>query len=414
MRKAPAKTSIATRRAILKSGLAASLLPVLLPGLGGLASAGTAGSSGRRFVFVILRGAMDGLAALPPLGDPDYRKTRGNLALDEATAPILDGDFGLHRAFAFLRARYGAGEAIMFHAIASPYRERSHFDGQDMLEAGSAGSPGAAALRDGWLGRALEAAGGNADGGPGRALAIARTMPLVLTGSARAGTWSPSRLPEPGEALFERLAMLYENDPLLRDALAMAQESAALTDDLAMPGMARGGGRGFAIAAEAAGRFLAADDGPDIAVLELPGWDTHANQGTADGQLVRQFSALDGGLKSLKVALGPVWQKTAILCLTEFGRTARPNGSGGTDHGTASAGILLGGAVAGGRIIADWPGLSAASLHEERDLKPTLNTHRVFKAVLQDHLGLPANQVEDAIFPGTADLPVLGGLFKTG
>jgi uncharacterized protein (DUF1501 family) len=402
------------RREILKSGLAAALLPVLLPSLSGLASAGTANSFGRRFVFVILRGAMDGLAVLPPLGDPNYRKTRGNLALNETIAPILDGDFGLHRAFAFLRAQYGAGEAIMFHAIASPYRERSHFDGQDVLEAGTTGKPGAAALRDGWLGRALEVTRGKTDGGLGRALAIARTMPLVLTGSARAGTWSPSRLPDPGDALFERLAMLYENDPLLRDALVMAQESAALTDDIGMPGMAGGRGQAFSIAAEAAGRFLSADDGPDIAVLELSGWDTHANQGTTDGQLVRQFAALDDGLKSLKTALGPTWQRTAILCLTEFGRTARPNGSGGTDHGTASAGLLLGGAVAGGRIIADWPGLSAASLYEGRDLKPTLNTHRLFKAVLQDHLGLPANQVDGTVFPGVADLPALGGLFKTG
>lgn len=414
MRDTPAKRSTATKRTVLKSMLAAALSPVLLHPLRGLAGAGTAGLSGRRFVFVILRGAMDGLAALPPLGDPAYRKTRGALALDEAAAPILDGDFGLHRAFAFLRTRYGAGEAIMFHAIASPYRERSHFDGQDVLEAGGAGKPGVAAPRDGWLGRALEVAGGTADGGPGRALAIARTMPLVLTGSARAGTWSPSRLPEPGEALFERLAMLYESDPVLRDALAMALESAALTDGIGMAGMAGGGEQGFSIAAEAAGRFLAADGGPDIAVLELPGWDTHANQGTSEGRLARQFAALDDGLKSLMNALGPAWRETAVLCLTEFGRTARANGTGGTDHGTASAGFLLGGAVAGGRIIADWPGLSAASLYEGRDLKPTLGLHGVFKAVLEDHLGLPANAVDDAVFPDTANLRPLGGLFRTG
>ncbi|UCH75009.1 MAG: DUF1501 domain-containing protein [Rhodospirillales bacterium] len=412
MTKAFAKSSLATRRRILKSGLAASLLPVCLPGLSGFARAGTTDASGRRFAFVILRGAMDGLAAVPPLGDPAYRRTRGILSLDAAIAPHLDGDFGLHRTFAFLRECYDADDALMFHAIASPYRERSHFDGQDMLETGSAGRPGEPMLRDGWLARALESADRKAGVGPARAVAIARTMPLALTGSRRAGTWSPSHLPEPGGNLFERLAMLYEDDPLLRDALDMARQSAALTDGLGMPGKAGRGGQAFSIAAKAAGRFLSADDGPDIAVLELSGWDTHANQGTAEGQLARQFAALDQGLKSLKTALGPAWRRTAILCLTEFGRTARPNGTGGTDHGTASAGFLLGGAVAGGRIVADWPGLSAASLFEERDLRPTLSTQRVLKAVLQDHLGLPADRVDSAVFPGTADRPALGGLFR--
>jgi uncharacterized protein (DUF1501 family) len=363
-----------------------------------------------RLVLVILRGALDGLAAVPAYGDGYYARQRGELAI---TAPErrLDGLFALHPELAGLYARYQAGELLVLHAAATPYRERSHFDGQDALEAGS----GAIALRDGWLNRALPALP------PARrrptaqlALALAQNVPLVLRGGAAVGSWAPSRLPEADSDTLQRVADLYAGDPYFAGRL----QAALAAEEVAGAAAGRGAaGRRNPLGAitdlaAAAGRFLAAADGPRIAVLEAGGWDTHANQGAERGQLATRLRGLDQGLEGLRTALGPAWRDTVVVVATEFGRTVAVNGTRGTDHGTATCAFLVGGAVAGGRVITDWPGLAGSALREGRDLAPTLDLRSVFKGVLGAHLGVPERELEERVFPGSRRAAPLDGLTR--
>jgi uncharacterized protein (DUF1501 family) len=296
----------------------------------------------------------------------------------------------------------------VLHAVATPYRERSHFDGQMVLENGGT----AAGLRDGWLNRALGAfAGGKHD----VAIALADNVPLVLRGPESVTSWSPSRLPDAADDTLERVAELYANDALLssrlRDALAMRDMAG---DSAQGGGAARGAGfRGDAQIGplvSAAARFLKADDGPRIAVFEAGGWDTHANQGAEQGQLALRLGGLDGAVAALKRDLGAVWNETALLIVTEFGRTVAANGTRGTDHGTGGCAFLAGGAVKGGRVIADWPGLGERDLFEGRDLKPTTDLRAVFKGVLRDHLGVSAETLDAAVFPDSRAVPAVEGL----
>ena len=379
----------------------------------GLALAGLPGE--RRLVVVILRGGLDGLAALPPHGDPDYAAQRGSLALpapgQDGGALDLDGFFGLHPALPGLHELYRKGEALALHAMAPPYRGRSHFDAQDVLENGGAG-PGAE--RDGWLNRAVAAL--DPEGRRGLGLALGDSVPLVLRGPAKVGSWSPSALPAPGDALLQQVAALWDRDPLLGPGLA---EGLRLQDSLGGPIEERRGlrglygPRGFLVFAEKAGQMLALEDGPRLAVLEMGGWDTHANQGRQSGRLTNHLKALDDGLGKLKTALGTYWKDTAVVVVTEFGRTVAPNGSGGSDHGVGGAAFLLGGRVAGGRVLADWPGLSSRRLHEGRDLRASGDLRALFKAVLHDHLEIDRRRLDTDVFPESAGLQILRDSFKT-
>ncbi len=164
--------------------------------------------------------------------------------------------------------------------------------------------------------------------------------------------------------------------------------------------------------AEAAARFLAAADGPRIAVIEASGWDTHANQGAETGQLANRLAGLDAGVAKLRTGLGEAWEDTVVAIVTEFGRTVRVNGTRGTDHGTAGAAILVGGAVRGGRVLADWPGLAPRALHEGRDLRPTTDLRALFKAVLAEHLGLDTGFIDREVFPGSGAARRLDGLIR--
>jgi len=372
----------------------------------GLALARTAGDS--RLVVVILRGALDGLAAVPAVGDPNYRRQRGALAIDApgtaGGALALDADFALHPALTGLHGRYQQQELLVFHAAATPYRERSHFDGQDWLEAG------AAHARDGWLNRSL-ASLPNAVSGE-RGIALGSTMPLALRGAAPVTTWAPSRMPDADADTLNRIGLLYAEDPLLAQRFSEALAAAEIAGTMGGVGPAFGA-RAFEQLARAAGRFLAAPEGPRVAVLESGGWDTHANQGAANGQLANRLQGLDRGLQELASALGSVWADTAVLVVTEFGRTVAVNGTNGTDHGTASCALLLGGAVAGGRVVADWPGLAAGDLYQGRDLRPTMDLRRVFKGVLHDHLGVAPARLEDRVFPGSRAAAPLGNLLSS-
>lgn len=397
-----------SRRDILKvagAGVVASSVPGLV-----LANAAT----DARFVLVILRGAADGLAIAPPYGDGGYRKVRGELALPAPGSSDgmfkLDGLFGLHPSLAEVHEQYGKQRALIVHAVASPYRERSHFDGQDVLENGAAA---VGSLRDGWLNRALAPLGGSL--GNEVAIAMAQNTPLVLRGDNSVTSWAPSQLPDAQTSTLRRLQDMYADDAFFAIRLDQALEAQAIAEsDGGMAQMPRRDNETEQIRAmaRATARFLKAEDGPRIAVLEAGGWDTHANQGTTTGTLANRLEGLDGGLRTLRTELGDTWSKTVVAVVTEFGRTVAVNGTRGTDHGTATAAILVGGAVNGGRIVADWPGLRSSDLYQNRDLMPTTDLRSVFKAVLADHLALPEQALDTVVFPDSKSAPLLPNIIR--
>ena len=374
-----------------------------------------------RFVLVILRGALDGLASVPPLGDRNYGELRRELALhapgETGGALPLNGFFGLHPSLEFLHQCYAARELTVLHALAIWARERSHFDGQDVLENGT---PRPHALQTGWLNRALAAAPAPAAREAG--VSLGQNVPLVMRGPAAVTSWSPSKLMALDEDTLSRITELYAGDALLATRLAdaLAANTIAAGDDgeagmmapQTAPAAVRGRAR-YAEVVRAAAGFLRRADGPKVAVFDTSGWDTHANEGGAQGQLAARLGELDAGLATLRQELGPAWKDTAVLLLTEFGRTAAVNGTRGTDHGTATAGFLLGGAVAGGRVIADWPGLTARALYQGRDLAPTLDVRSVLKGVLAEHLAVPARALEQQVFPESSAASALRGLIRS-
>ena len=377
----------------------------------------TGGSS--RLVVVILRGALDGLAAVPPYGDPDYAGLHRELAIAAPGAPdgalALNGTFGLHPSLSFLHERFAAGELVVFDAVASPYRDRSHFDGQNVLENGLTRPIGTA---DGWLNRAL-AALARGGGRPGRsAVAISQNVPLILRGEAAVISKSPQATPDVDEDLLARLADLYSKDDWFAARLSEALQTEKMVDGAAdSSGMSKESIKAaypnrVAGVARMASELMRSDGGPEIAVIEAAGWDTHANQGSAKGLLATRLAGLDQGLKSLADGLGPLWAQTAVLVVTEFGRTAAVNGTRGTDHGTGGCAFLVGGAVRGGQVIADWPGLRRTALLDNRDLKPTLDLRSVFKAVLDEHMHVDANTLAKRVFPDSSGARPLQGLIR--
>lgn len=375
-----------------------------------------AGDTDARFVLALLRGGLDGLSAVPPYADPDYARLRRQIAIAapgrDGGALDLDGRFGLHPSLAFLHEAYADGELAVLHAVATPYRERSHFDAQDVLESGF---PAPHADRTGWLNRALAALPRSAQlaNAQRRGVALGQNVPLVLRGPAEVVSWSPSRLPPLDSDTVARISDLYAGDELLSrrlaDALALKSQVPASMDGGGAPGRRAE----LLETVTAAARFLRDDDGPSVAVFDTTGWDTHANEGGARGPLAARLEALDTALRELKRGLGPAWERTVVLVATEFGRTAEANGSRGTDHGTAGAAFLLGGAVAGGRVVADWPGLAPSALYEGRDLAPTLDLRSVLKGVLGEHLGVAERALETDVFPESRAAPLLHGLVRT-
>jgi uncharacterized protein (DUF1501 family) len=424
---------IARRRFLFSTGaLAAStVLPNVL-------FAQTGGSA--RLVVVILRGALDGLAAVPPYADPDYAGMRRELAIAAPGAAdgalALDSTFGLHPSLGFLHERYLAGELVVFHAVASPYRDRSHFDGQNVLENGLTKPIGTA---DGWLNRALAALPRGARQPGERAVAISQNVPLILRGEAPVISKSPQVTPDVDEELLTRLADLYSKDDWFSARLSEAVQTEKMVDDGAnMAGAAAMTAPALAKqpavtqpateVSTAAPRIAAPDrvsgvarmaatlmrneGGPDVAVIEAGGWDTHANQGGAKGALAQRLAGLDQALRALADELGPLWPQTAVLVVTEFGRTAAMNGTRGTDHGTGGCAFLAGGAVRGGRVMADWPGLARTALLDDRDLRPTLDLRSVFKGVLDEHMHIGAKTLATRIFPDSSGARPLQGLMR--
>lgn len=347
-----------------------------------------------RLVLLNLRGGVDALAVAAPYAEPEYAALRGAIALPApgtaGGALKLDGLFALHPRLERLHARYLAGEALVHHAVATPYRDRSHFDAQDVLENGTA-TPGG---RTGWLNRAVAAAPGL------RVLTAGPSVPLVARGPAPVESWSPSLLPGVDEDTLDRIADLYARDPFFAERLESARAAPRA-------GTARRGRRqGITQLIGPVAERLRAPGGPHVVTLDWGGWDTHANQGGVNGGLATRLGQLDTALDDLAAALGSTWSSTVVLVVTEFGRTVRVNGTRGTDHGTGTLAVAVGGAVAGGRVLADWPGLRPDALHEGRDLRPTRDLRDLIAGVLVAHLGLDEAAVARTVFPGHAIRPL--------
>jgi uncharacterized protein (DUF1501 family) len=376
-----------------------------------------------RLLVIVLRGALDGLGAVAPVGDPDWIGLRGDraLLLDGKTPALpLDSFFALNPAMPNFYRLYKARQASIVHATATPYRERSHFDGQDILESGIA-RPGA--VDTGWLNRALlaMASDGQVDLRGSRALGVGSVTPLIVRGRAPVMSWVPQQLLPASEDTQARLLDLYQHtDPKLAvalearirlAALGAGGSGASMADGNALPppGIARVRAY-FAEAAGTAARFLAKPDGPRVGALGFVGWDTHINEGAAAGQLANLLGALDGAVAAIETNMGDAWGETVVALVTEFGRTARINGTDGTDHGTGTVAFLAGGALRGGRVVADWPGLKPAQLYEARDLQPTTDLRAVLKGLLKDHLRVEERVLASTVFPDSADIVPTAGL----
>lgn len=373
-----------------------------------------------RLLVIVLRGALDGLAAVAPVGDPDWVRLRGDkaLTLDGPSPGLpLDRFFALNPAMPNLHRLFKAKQAMIVHAVATPYRERSHFDGQDVLESGFA-KPGR--TDSGWLNRALATLAPDAlvPTRGSASFAVGPVTPLIIRGKAQVLSWTPTRLPATGGDTVARLLDLYRHtDPGLARALeerigiaaiAKGEGMATMPDKVAPVG---GAVRAYFLeSAGAAAKFLARPDGPRIGALAFDGWDTHADEGAANGRLAALLGALDGAIAAVESGMGEAWRDTVVAVATEFGRTAQINGTAGTDHGTATVALLAGGALKGGRVIADWPGLSAAKLYEGRDLRPTTDLRAVMKGILRDHLRVADTALATSIFPDSASVRPTAGL----
>ncbi len=381
----------------------------------GLASAFTLGRASlalanaptdKRFVVVIQRGALDGLSAVVPYGDPALASLRAELVPpapgQEGGVLDLGGFYGLHRSLTNLHAMYQANELLPIHAVAGPYRVRSHFEAQDYLESGADHR-----MTSGWLNRAIAAMPATSKSA-GDALAIGVSVPLLLRGPALVGSWAPHGFANPEPDLYARVAALSQGDKILGPSIAEGLRERGFSNAVMTGEEPETNRYAFPALAKAAGEMLGAADGPRIAALEIGGWDTHVAQTPRLTGVLRQ---LDTGLAALKSGLGEAWRQTAVLTMTEFGRTVRVNGTKGTDHGTGTVAFVLGGAIAGGHVAADWPGLGPGRLLDDRDLQPTRDLRAIAKGLLAQHLGLGAAALAQ-VFPDSDAASPMRGLIR--
>lgn len=382
-----------------------------------------AGTSDPRLLVIILRGALDGLATVMPMGDPQFAIHRAAFLDDMALAgdPLpLDGFFALSPHLRALHRLYGKGEAMILHAVASPYRDRSHFDGQDVLETGL---PGVGSVESGWLNRLLGSVRPSGAQAKAEGLFVGASVPLIMRGAQPTVSYAP----DARNAIFDdtqaRLLALYQDtDPALAVAWAEGLNLEAISfagDDLIAdqnalekPALDKGPARAVEEMVRAAS-LLADDAGPRIAAISIDGWDTHAQQGPGTGLLADRLKILDGFVDGLTRVLKPVWNDTSIVIVTEFGRTVAVNGTHGTDHGTGTSALLIGGAVAGGRVHADWPGLRNSELFEGRDLRPTTDLRSIFKGLIAPRFDVSGRALDDEIFPESAAVRAMEGLYRS-
>lgn len=369
--------NIMNRRQLLK-GAAASLV-FLHSG----AYAATKSGPKKNIIWVMLRGGMDSLHSVVPAFDPDLMKHRGPLIepIKDSLLPLERG-FGLHPSFKHLHKMYMQGEMSAVVAAATPYRKRSHFDAQDLLETGKRKID----HDSGWLGRALELY--QNDG-----IAISRSVPITLRGASNARTWYPSKFSDVEDDTITRLMALYEEDEVLSTRLQEALQTNEMVGGMEQPKRSK-----FRELAQSCAKLMRDKDGPSCAMLEMGGWDTHNN---LVGRLDRQFKELDQGLHMLKTDLGKSWKDTVVIVATEFGRTVRMNGTKGSDHGTASNLFFLGGGLKGGEVLGEWPGLSKESLYQNRDLKPTSDSFDWIASLMSQHWGLSGREMAK-VFPDSS------------
>ena len=380
----------------------AAQLVIAAPLAARLSWVGAATPESPRLVLLILRGGMDGLSAAPALGDPAFAAARGALGQWPEPALPLTPLFALHPALVNAHAMYGRGELTLVHATGLTYHERSHFDAQQVLESGGSRP---FELSTGWLGRALA-------GSQGNGIALQSAVPLVLRGHTGVDTWAPSVLPEPGGDLVVRLTRLYQADVPLAQALERARmlRGDGVNGSNTMNAMAPAvPGRALANLATQAAAFLVKPDGPQAAVLDMTGWDSHANQVSPQGPLTNALRQLDAALGALRDGLqvNATWDRSVVLVVTEFGRQVAINGTQGTDHGSGGLALLAGGAVRGGQVIADWPGLAPNQRFEGRDLRSTTDLRAVLRTVLHQHLHVAQARLNDSVLPGSGGLAML-------
>ncbi|PHR54476.1 MAG: hypothetical protein COA47_15450 [Robiginitomaculum sp.] len=384
-----------SRRGVLK-GAAGGLALALASGNLGFSAA----PSNNKLVVIILHGGMDGLNVVVPTFASEYYAARPSIAIAPAGetngALALSEGFGLHPALAGLAMMYDEGQLAVLHAASAPYQDRSHFDGLDVLENGT---ETATFEQSGWLNRALGVAPALPAG-----LGIGSTLPLILKGEQIVPNWAAPVLdPADPKTVAKALAM-YGPDPVLQAALQGSVDLAAIIGE---PGDL---GSGDEFLARAAGKIMSAEGGPGGCSISFGSWDTHANQGGATGTLAGRLGDLDAALLGLREEMGAAWDQTVVLVATEFGRTVQENGTGGTDHGVGGVSFVLGGAVKGGRILGDWPGLAANQLLDERDLFPANDLRSLFKGVLRDHWGVAKSDLNTLVFPDSADTPTMDNL----
>ncbi|MDR4305457.1 DUF1501 domain-containing protein [Chelatococcus sambhunathii] len=369
--------------------------------------ASAAGGPDPRLLVVVLRGGMDGVNAVVPHGDPAYVSQRGDIAIPKTATQALDGFFGLNPALSAFGRMYRAKQAAAVHAVCTPLRNRSHFECQDNLESGL---PDLASNPTGWLNRLLQVLPGGSPIRSHGAIQIGEA-PLLLRGPAPVLGWSPTWFSHPPESITSSVSRLLKmRDPELYKALSAGLKSDELAE---RAGAGEDDVSGLRKAFRGAARLLSANDGPRIAVLSVGNFDTHSDQGTTDGFLWGSLNELDLGLAEFQASGPAIWDDTVIVMATEFGRTVKVNGDDGTDHGSGTVALLAGGAVAGGKVHGDWPGLAAKNLDDDA-LMPTTDLRAVFKGVLLDHLGVAPKLLDEKIFPQSKAVKPLRGLVRSG
>lgn len=362
------------RRDLLKA-IPASLFLTGFPNLGA-----TKNLKDGRMVVINLEGGMDGICAVPPLGDKSLRTARRDLLINENLE--LNPFFGLHPSFKNFGTMLASNEATIIHATAFPYTQRSHFEGQNIVETGIL-TPFSS--KTGWLGRAMELAGVG-----GRSLSL--DTPLLVRGNMDVESYYPSDLRGsflPNNEVLDVLKSIYEGDALettevLQRQLKTSMDSPRLRDPEGL--------------AAFAGKKMQDPYGPKVAVIRVPEFDTHANQGTEEGRHSEQLEIVDNVFGALKSGLGSMWSSTIVLTVTEFGRTVSQNGSAGTDHGYGSASFIAGGLINNAGVVSDWPGLKSRNLHDGRDLMATIDMRSVCSACLEASFGLEHEQIAEQVF----------------